>query len=85
MREDLNHLSAKQQDALRQEAQTLMQEFEKAIALGQNGKRSGKVRCLATFRTLTEIEESRVRSDWSRICCVIERRATFNQRYGAER
>ncbi|RZI61477.1 MAG: HEPN domain-containing protein [Zymomonas sp.] len=58
MRDDLSHLPAKQQDELQRATKILMEEFDKAIALGQQAwKRGGKVLKIVLFG-------SYARSDW---------------------
>lgn len=58
MRNDLDHLPAKQQDELHRAVQILMEEFEKAIALGnQNWKRGGKIYKIILFGSYS-------RNDW---------------------
>jgi uncharacterized protein len=58
MRDDLNHLPAKQQDELSRAVKILMEEFEKAIALAnQNWKRGGKILKIVLFG-------SYARNDW---------------------
>jgi predicted nucleotidyltransferase len=58
MHDDLSHLPAKQQDELQRTVRILMEEFEKAIALGnQAWKRGGKILKVILFG-------SYARSDW---------------------
>jgi uncharacterized protein len=58
MHDDLSHLPAKQQDELQRAVRILMEEFEKAIALGnQAWKRGGKILKVILFG-------SYARSDW---------------------
>ncbi|MEJ5976604.1 nucleotidyltransferase and HEPN domain-containing protein [Novosphingobium sp. PS1R-30] len=58
MRDDLSHLPAKQQDELARATKILMEEFDKAIALGTSAwKRSGKILKVILFG-------SYARSDW---------------------
>lgn len=58
MRDDLSHLPAKQQDELQRAVRILMEEFEKATALGnQAWKRGGKIYKIILFG-------SYARSDW---------------------
>jgi len=58
MRDDLSHLPAKQQDELERTTRILMEEFEKAIALGnQAWKRGGRILKIILFG-------SYARSDW---------------------
>jgi predicted nucleotidyltransferase/HEPN domain-containing protein len=58
MRDDLSHLPAKQQDELQRAVRILMEEFEKATALGnQAWKRGGKILKVILFG-------SHARSDW---------------------
>jgi predicted nucleotidyltransferase/HEPN domain-containing protein len=58
MRDDLSHLPAKQQDELARAARILMDEFEKAIALGnQAWKRGGRILKIVLFG-------SYARNDW---------------------
>jgi uncharacterized protein len=58
MHDDLSHLPAKQQDELQRAVRILMEEFEKATALGNQGwKRGGKILKVILFG-------SYARSDW---------------------
>ncbi|RYG60143.1 HEPN domain-containing protein [bacterium] len=58
MRDDLSHLPAKQQNELSRATKILMEEFEKAIALGNsNWKREGRILKVILFG-------SYARSDW---------------------
>ncbi len=58
MRDDLSHLPAKQQDELTRATRILMEEFEKATALGnQSWKRGGKILKIILFG-------SYARQDW---------------------
>ena len=58
MRDDLSHLPSKQQDELERATRILMEEFEKAIALGnQAWKRGGRILKIILFGSYS-------RSDW---------------------
>jgi predicted nucleotidyltransferase len=58
MRDDLSHLPQKQQDELERAKRILMEEFEKAIALGnQSWKRGGRILKIVLFGSYS-------RTDW---------------------